>query len=105
MRTTISALMMVGALTAAASASEWRDAALNEIRKEASVVEAMFPQSLSLWVSMRDDGTRRDGFANYLCLILAETGKPSGDLVIVHIWDAANMARENMVEIGRTECR
>lgn len=104
MRTAISAMMM-GAMTATAFASDWRDAALDEIRNEASVVEATFPQNLSLWASMRDDGTRRDGFANYLCLILAEAGKPSGDLVIVHVWDAAKMAREEMVEIGRAECK
>jgi hypothetical protein len=53
---------------------------------------------------MRDDGSRRDGFAEYLCLVLHEHGMPKGDLVVIHIWDAAALARNEMREIGKFDC-
>lgn len=84
----------------------WQSTALDDIRSEPKVVEAMFPneQSSTLWVSVRDDGTSRDGFAKYLCLSLAMAGMPEGHSVAVHVYDAARM-KDEMRELGGHTCR
>lgn len=80
--------------------------AVNAISDEPKVVEAIFPNnsSNSLWVSMFDDGPRRDGYAQYVCQILRDHGMPSNKLVVIRIWDATEMARENFKELGKHEC-
>lgn len=84
----------------------WRETALRTVLDEPSVVEAMFPNDSrsSFWASMRDDGSRRDGFAEYLCLTLFDAGMPKGEFLVIRIWDAGAMARGDMEEIGRFEC-
>ncbi|SOE18578.1 hypothetical protein SAMN05877838_3507 [Hoeflea halophila] len=86
------------------SAQDWRDTATELVIQEKSVVDDMFTQRISLWVSMLDDGTRRDGFASYLCMVLFDAGMQPGDFVVIKIWDAAAIAREEIKEIGRYEC-
>jgi hypothetical protein len=54
---------------------------------------------------MRDDGSRRDGFADYLCLVLKDAGMPKDKFVVIRIWDAFSLAREEFKEIGRSECK
>lgn len=85
-------------------AKDWRETATELVRQEKTVMDAMFTQPISLWVSMIDDGSRRDGFASYLCMVLHDAGMQSGDFVVIKIWDAAAMVREEMIEIGRYEC-
>lgn len=46
--------------------------ALEEIKKEPKVKEAMITDADVLYVSVEDDGTNRNGFAQYLCEILNE---------------------------------
>lgn len=93
------------AVAPAAHAEEaWRDKAVTMIGEEKAVVEAMFPQPKSLWVSVRDDGSNRDGYADYMCLVLHDAGMPKGDFVVIRILDAASLARDEMKELGRSEC-
>lgn len=91
--------------TSTAALASWPDQIIDNIRSESKVVEAMFQNDgRTLWVSMRDDGSVRDGFARYLCLVLGDEPNPPTDFVIVHIWDAARM-KDDLVEIGYSECR
>ncbi len=90
--------------SAPACAQDWRDRATEMVIQEKSVIDAMFTQPISLWVSMRDDLSRRDGFASYLCVLLLDAGMQPGDFVVIKIWDAAAMSREELKEIGRYEC-
>ena len=83
---------------------QWQLNALKAVRSEKQVVEALFTQSISLWVSVRDNGTPRNGYAEYLCLLLYDHSMPVGELVIITIFDAAKMASGSMQEIGRFEC-
>ena len=46
--------------------------ALEEIRKEKNISEAFLNDANVLYVSVADDGTKRDGYAMYICGILAE---------------------------------
>lgn len=102
-------LLVLAVLTTAALAQEdWRQKSLDAIAaNDPTVIEAIFPNDApnSFWASMRDDGSRRDGFAEYLCLILHQHGMPKGDLVVIRIWDADVMARGEMRELGRFDCK
>lgn len=46
--------------------------ALEEIRKEPKITEAFIDDANILYVSVADDGTKRDGYAQYLCATLKE---------------------------------
>lgn len=103
------ALMIVCASTAsnANEKNNWKLKSTQEVRNEKSVVEAMFPDNSnsSFWVSVRDDGSRRDGYADYLCLVLKDSGMPKGKFIVIKIWDAYSMAAGKFKEIGRSECK
>jgi hypothetical protein len=88
------------------AAADWQDKATGLIRSEPKVVEAMFPNesSGSFWASVRDDGSRRDGFAQYLCVVLFEAGMPVGQSVVIRVLDAAALVRGEMVTLGRYDC-
>lgn len=107
---------LTAALTASGTASAqaqqvgtevWRQKALKAVRAEPKVVEAMFPNNArnSFWASVRDDGTRRDGYAEYLCMSLVESGMPKGSFIVIRIWDARAMAQSTMREIGKYDCK
>jgi hypothetical protein len=98
-------LGICAAISAPAAAQGWRDNAVAAIKAEPKVVDAMFTQDISLWVSVPDDGSRRDGLAEFFCLLVHESGMESSDFVIIKVWDAAAMARGDMREIGKTECQ
>lgn len=105
----VSTMSLLFAGSSASQGNEaWREKAVQVIlNDEPKVVEAMFPNDApnSFWVSMRDDGSRRDGFAEYLCLVMHQNGMPDGKLTVIRIWDAGAMARGDMREIGRFDCR
>lgn len=98
------AILTAMLLPAVAHGADWKDTALTDLRGEPKIVEAMFTGASSLWVSVRDDGTNRDGFAEYVCNSLHFAGMPQGDFYVIHIWDAAKMASGENVELGRSEC-
>lgn len=97
----------LASMTCSALADEpWWPDAISLLLKEnkRTIVEAKFTGPASLWVSVRDDGSRRDGFAQYVCVEIMGAGMEPGDFYVVHIWDAAQLARGRMVELGRSEC-
>lgn len=100
--------LFIAAIAAGASVAHadeaWRDKAVKMIGEEKAVVEAMFPQDKSLWVSVQDNGSNRDGYADYMCLVLHDAGMQKGDFVVIRILDAASLARDEMKELGRSEC-
>lgn len=98
------AALVAAAIAMPALAQDWREKAVPMVKGEKKVVDATFPQPGSLWVSVRDDGSKRDGFASYLCLVLADAGMGAKDFVVIKVWDAASMARGEMKELGRNEC-
>ncbi|MFI9653938.1 hypothetical protein ABGV17_04300 [Guyparkeria sp. GHLCS8-2] len=75
-------------------------AALNVVEAEPKVISAAWQdESLpSLLVGVADDGTRRDGYAESICLILAEQRVYGG---VVHVLD--NYA-EGRTELGKHWC-
>jgi hypothetical protein len=100
-------LACAGGARASDAVEEWQREATARVLKEnkRKVVEALFPNEAptSFWVSVRDDGKRRDGFAEYLCLEVRR-GRPATGLTVIRIFDAAAMARGKMRELGRHDC-
>jgi hypothetical protein len=45
---------------------------LAQVRKEPRIIEAIVTDANVLYVSVLDDGTRRDGYAAYLCEVLSD---------------------------------
>ncbi len=84
----------------------WRADYLGLIQKEAGVVEAAWPNNSvgSFWVSVLDDGTPRDGLAQYFCLLRGDVGAPETARFVISIWDAKAMAMGDLRKIGSTNC-
>lgn len=103
----VAAIAVLGSSAEAGQLKSWQQSTLELLGEEPKVVEAIWPNGMdgSLWVSMRDDGSNRDGFADYICLLLGDAGTPEGTRVIIHIRDATSMAREEMKEIGSSQCK
>ncbi|WP_116082115.1 hypothetical protein [Tropicimonas sp. IMCC34011] len=91
---------------AAQNVEDWRTEATRLFLEDntTSVVEAMFTADRSFWISMRDNGSRRDGFAEYACIALHDFGMPYGETVIISVWDAYAMAQGDLVKIGENHC-
>ena len=85
--------------------NSWRAKLLDLAKSEPKAREAIFSQALSLWVSVADDGTPRDGYASYFCLLATDAGRPEGEMMIVHVWDHAFTLRGEMRQLGKAVCR
>jgi len=70
--------------------------------KEPKVKDATWMTDTNLYVGMIDDGSSRDGFAQYLCQAAQDHGVQAD---LIKIVDAAKVLREKkFVEIGSTYC-
>lgn len=98
------ALGISTATAVAADETDWRTKGLELVRAESYVVDAIWSQDISLWVSMKDDGSDRSGYAQVLCFSLRDAGRQPDDFVVIRIYDAAAMARDELRQIGRAEC-
>jgi aspartokinase len=82
------------------------DKALIEIRKEKKVKEAIITEANVLYVSVVDDGTRRDGYAEYLCQILKENGSNINWVKVTKVNSTNDPNRDNAygVLLGESHC-
>jgi hypothetical protein len=79
------------------------DAALAAVKTEPKVKSAAWgPSNVVLFVGVFDDGSRRDGFAEYVGLILVEHGIRSAT---VHVMDEASALRGEGKILGRFTVR
>ena len=85
----LAALFWLLTATVAHAKTEWMVKATELALEEKQVIEAMFPdqRATSFWISVRDDGTDRSGFASYVCLLLYDAGMPVGLRTIISVWD------------------
>ena len=83
--------MIVMALPAQAKQElkPWQKKALALVKKEKKVLDAFWrdPEHNVLFVTMEPNGTRRDGFAQYLCMQVMSAGAPKGKLNSIWIYD------------------
>lgn len=80
--------------------------ALEEIKKEPKVKEAIITDANVLYVSVDDDGTNRNGFAEYLCEILNEHKATTKWVKIVKINSINDPNSDNAygVLLGESNC-
>jgi hypothetical protein len=83
----------------------WRDRATEMIKAREDVLDAMWAQAggVSLWVAMRNNGSKRDKDAEQLCLEVWRAGRPEGQSIAITILDAARI--QHQAEIGKAYCR
>jgi hypothetical protein len=80
--------------------------ALEEIRKEPKIKEAIITDSNVLYVSVDDDGTKRDGYAEYLCEVLKEKEATTNWVKIIKVNSANDSNSDNAygVLLGESHC-
>lgn len=80
--------------------------ALAEIRKEPKVKEALITDANVLYVSVIDDGTRRDGYAEYLCQILADNNATMSWVKVIKVNSSNDPSRNNSygILLGENHC-
>ena len=100
------ATLMASTVVAKDKQEEWQTKALKAVKAEKTVIDARWRMAETnvLWVSMQADGSSRDGFAQYLCILLMKAGAPEGDLKTVWIYDPATF-KTGGKEIGIAACR
>ncbi len=79
-----------------------QQSAMTALRNEPTIKDFAW-KGPSLWIGVLDDGSRRDGYAQYVCTLLAEHGVR--DKVHVRIMDVAKAAvAKKTVELGDAWC-
>lgn len=80
--------------------------ALEEIRKEAKVKEAIITDANVLYVTVEDDGTRRDGYAGYLCEVLNDHKATAKTVKVVKVNSSKDPDADNTygVLLGEMNC-
>ena len=80
---------------------------LELINEEPKVKEAIITDSNVLYVSVEDDGTKRDGFANYLCELIKEEGSNIMLIKVVKVNSTKDPNRDNVygVLLGEAICK
>lgn len=111
MRTKLAAFFLITAFAvptafAQGTLNPWQVKALKAVKSEKSVVDARWrmPETNVLWISMQPDGSSRDGFAQYICILLVKAGAPEGDLKTVWIYDP-DAFETGGKEMGIAACR
>lgn len=70
---------------------------------EPAIKDAVFKQPSHLGVGVIDDGSNRDGFAEYLCSVLKDDFDAQG--VRVTVYDIAKLVQTNKwIKIGESRC-
>jgi hypothetical protein len=80
--------------------------ALAIIKKEPKVKEAIITDVNVLYVSVLDDGTNRNGYADYLCQILNENGSSVSNVKVVEVGTTNDPDKDNAygVLLGESNC-
>jgi len=81
--------------------------ALEEIKKEPKITEAFLNDANVLYVSVADDGTRRDGYAQYLCGILKENQASCRWVKVVKAGSVKDPKADNAygILLGESNCK
>ena len=82
------------------------DAALAAIKAEPKVKDAYITDVGVLYASVIDDGTRRDGYASYLCQVLKDNNSSAKRVKVVKLGSSNDPNRDNAygVLLGESWC-
>lgn len=88
------------------SSTKLNSSVLNKVLKEPKVLDAIITEANVLYVSVKDDGTRRDGYADYLCQVLKENGLTDTTVKVVKHNSSKSPDRDNAygVLLGQSSC-
>ena len=80
--------------------------ALEEIRKEPKVKEAIITDANVLYITVEDDGTNRDGYASYICEVLREKKATTNWVKVVKVNSTNDPNSDNAygVLLGESHC-
>ncbi|RZJ72329.1 MAG: hypothetical protein EOO45_11095 [Flavobacterium sp.] len=80
--------------------------ALIEIKKEIKVKEAIITDANVLYVTVDDDGTPRNGYADYLCEVLKENNSTVTLVKVIKFGSTNDAAADNVygVLLGESTC-
>ena len=84
-----------------------RDAVVKRFKssQEKKAKDAMWTSDTNFKVGVLDDGTNRNGYANYVCQVLYDYGF-KGKRIKVSILDIAQLARNNKwIVLGEARCQ
>lgn len=81
--------------------------ALVEIRKEPRIAEALITDANVLYVSVKGDGSREDGYAQYLCQVLSDQQATTKHVKVVQVGTAGKEGADNAfgVLLGEADCK
>ena len=81
-------------------------AALEEIKKEPKVKEALLTDADVLYISVDDDGTKRDGYASYICEVLREHKSTTKWVKVVKFSSSNDANADNAygILLGESNC-
>ena len=98
----LSAILLIIFLTPA-FADEYKDA-LAAIQSEPKVINAAWGATpASIFVGVHNDGSNRNGYAQYICLLIRQHGVNGS--TVIHILDAIQMSNNKKVELGKFICK
>jgi hypothetical protein len=86
------------------SEKDANEKALTEIRKEKKVIEAFLSDANVLYISVKDDGTRRDGYAEYICQVIKENSSKIDRVKITKVGSTNDPDRDNAYGVLLGEC-
>lgn len=92
---------------AQAEPSNSHTALIEEIKKEPKVIEVLVTDANVLYVSVRDDGTNRNGYAEYLCGIAKENHGNISTVKVVKSGSTKAKNRDNAygILLGESNCQ
>lgn len=81
--------------------------ALIEIKKEPKIKDATITDDNVLYVSVEDDGTIRNGYAEYLCQVLREYNATTNWVKVVKVNSSKDFNSNNSHEVllGEAHCK
>lgn len=87
----LATLLSFAGVSAAQKTEPWQKKALQKVKSENAVLDPKWrmPETNVLWVAMAADGTRRDGLAQYFCMLLMMAG-PADEMKSVWIYDPSS---------------
>jgi hypothetical protein len=82
-----------------------KEVILIKVRNEPKVIEAIITDAKVLYVSVRDDGTRRNGYAEYLCMIAKSSFVERVKVIKVNSQNSPNRDNAYGILLGESWCK
>ncbi len=96
--------MFVSPASSAVDLEPWQGKLVELAKAEPKISEATWSNDDSFWVLVDDDGSSRDGYAEYVCILANDAGRPDGRFVAVTVWDRASASTSNPKQLGKAYC-